>query len=184
MSETSQTAIHGGVKNSEWRRAKPTPRARKTPKRKPKIKTAVNYHRLAHSTQYISCTMMSSFSRKFNSSAANSRGQVEVKTKTWVAWQKMLSEGVVPSYSHWLLFLICRRARRQRSQSPILVTVRIDKHIKLYNEWSLRVKSKSSQSASQVMESTSTFLFIAQSDIRKASTVQSSYSKISHHSWL
>ena len=30
------------------------------------------------------------------------------------------------------LFLICRRARRQRSQSPILVTVRIDKHFGLY----------------------------------------------------
>ena len=35
-------------------------------------------------------------------------------------------------------FLICRRARRQRSQSPILVTVRIDKHFKLYIDWSLR----------------------------------------------
>ena len=35
-------------------------------------------------------------------------------------------------------FLICRRARRQRSQSSILVTVRIDKHFKLYNEWSHR----------------------------------------------
>ena len=80
------------------------------------------------------------------------------------------------------LFLICRRARRQRSQSPIMVTVRIDKHIKLYNEWSLRVKSKSSQLASQVMESTSTFLSIAQSAIRKASAVQSSYSKMGHHS--
>ena len=29
-------------------------------------------------------------------------------------------------------FLICRRARRQRSQSPILVTVRIDKHFGLH----------------------------------------------------
>ena len=29
-------------------------------------------------------------------------------------------------------FLICRRARRQRSQSPIIVTVRIDKHFELY----------------------------------------------------
>ena len=81
-------------------------------------------------------------------------------------------------------FLICRRARRQRSQSPILVTVRIDKHFKLYIDWSLSGKSKSSQLASQVMESTSTFLLIAQSAIRKASTVQSSYSRTGHHSWL
>ena len=75
-------------------------------------------------------------------------------------------------------FLICRRARRQRSQSPILVTVRIDKHFKLYIDWSLSGKSKSSQLASQVMESTSTFFLMAQSAIRRASTVQSSYSKI------
>ena len=74
-------------------------------------------------------------------------------------------------------FLICRRARRQRSQSPILVTVRIDKHFKLYIDWSLSGKSKSSQLASHVMESTSRFLLIAQSAIRKAATLQSSYSR-------
>ena len=45
---------------------------------------------------------MDSFSRKFNSSAAISRSQDEVKTETWVvAWQ-MLSEGVIPSYRQWL----------------------------------------------------------------------------------
>ena len=32
-------------------------------------------------------------------------------------------------------FLICRRARRQRSQSPVLGTLRIDKHFELYNEY-------------------------------------------------
>ena len=74
-------------------------------------------------------------------------------------------------------FLICRRARRQRSQSPILVTVRIDKHFKLYIDWSLSGKSKNSQLASHVMESTSRFLLIAQSAIRKAATLQSSYSR-------
>ena len=74
-------------------------------------------------------------------------------------------------------FLICRRARRQRSQSPILVTVRIDEHFKLYIDWSLSGKSKSSQLASQVMESTSKFLLIAQSAIKKAATVQSSCSR-------
>ena len=42
------------------------------------------------------------------------------------------------TFWHWFwgralhFFLICRRARRQRSQSPILVTVRIDKHFGLY----------------------------------------------------
>ena len=56
-------------------------------------------------------------------------------------------------------FLICRHARRQRSQSSILVTVRIDKHFKLHIDWSLSGKSKSSQLAFQVMESTSTFFF-------------------------
>ena len=76
-----------------------------------------------------------------------------------------------------VIFLICRRARRQRSQSPILVTVRIDKHFKLYIDWSLSGKSKSSQLASHVMESTSRFLLIAQSAIRKAATLQSSYSR-------
>ena len=69
------------------------------------------------------------------------------------------SKDEVEKKSHF--FLICRRARRQRSQSPILVTVRIDKHFKLYIDWSLSGKSKSSQLASQVMESTSTFLLIA-----------------------
>ena len=78
---------------------------------------------------------------------------------------------------HDRAFLICRRARRQRSQSPILVTVRIDKHFKLYIDWSLSGKSKSSQLASHVMESTSRFLLIAQSAIRKAATLQSSYSR-------
>ena len=82
---------------------------------------------------------------------------------------------------HWrtrcFFFLICRRAWRQRSQSPIIVTVRIDKHFKLYNDWSLSGKSKSSQLASQVMESTSKILLIAQSAMRIAATVQSSNSK-------
>ena len=32
-------------------------------------------------------------------------------------------------------FLICRRARRQRSQSPDLGTLEIDKHFELYNEY-------------------------------------------------
>ena len=81
------------------------------------------------------------------------------------------------SLSSCNFFLICRRARRQRSQSPILVTVRIDKHFKLYIDWSLSGKSKSSQLASHVMESTSRFLLIAQSAIRKAATLQSSYSR-------
>ena len=62
-------------------------------------------------------------------------------------------------------FLICRRARRQRSQSPILVTVRIDKHFKLYIDWSL--SGKCSQLASQVMEQSSMFLLTAQSAERK-----------------
>ena len=83
----------------------------------------------------------------------------------------------IPQLSFASVFLICRRARRQRLQSPILVTVRIDKHFKLYIDWSLSGKSKSSQLASQVMESTSKFLLIAQSAIRKAATVQSSYSR-------
>ena len=42
-----------------------------------------------------------------------------------------------------IVFLICRRARRQRSQSPILVTVRIDKHFKLCIDWSLSGKRSS-----------------------------------------
>ena len=63
------------------------------------------------------------------------------------------------------IFLICRRARRQRSQSPILVTVRIDKHFKLYIDWSL--SGKCSQLASQVMEQSSMFLLTAQSAERK-----------------
>ena len=61
--------------------------------------------------------------------------------------------------------LICRRARRQRSQSPIIVTVRIDKHFKLYIDWSL--SGKCSQLASQVMEQSSMFLLTAQSAERK-----------------
>ena len=53
-------------------------RARKTSKKKVKIKTAVNYHRLAQITQYISYRRMSSFSRKFTFSAVNSK----VRTKS------------------------------------------------------------------------------------------------------
>ena len=83
----------------------------------------------------------------------------------------------------YAFFLICRRARRQRSQSPILVTVRIDKHFKLYIDWSLSGKSKSSQLASQVMESTSTFYDGPISNKESLNcTIQ--HSKIGHHSWL
>ena len=39
-------------------------------------------------------------------------------------------------------FLICRRARRQRSQSPVLGTSRIDKHFELYNEQKTKRKTK------------------------------------------
>ena len=41
-----------------------------------------------------------------------------------------------------LFFLICRRARRQRSQSPVLGTSRIDKHFELYNELKTKRKTK------------------------------------------
>ena len=105
-----------------------------------------------------------------------SLGDMKVHRSDIMSWQKVLVR--IASWTFFLtFFLICRRARRQRSQSPILVTVRIDKHFKLYIDWSLSGKSKSSQLASHVMESTSRFLLIAQSAIRKAATLQSSYSR-------
>ena len=39
-------------------------------------------------------------------------------------------------------FLICRRARRQRSQSPVLGTLRIDKHFELYKRLKTKRKIK------------------------------------------
>ena len=39
-------------------------------------------------------------------------------------------------------FLICRRARRQRSQSPVLGTSRIDKHFELYKKLKTKRKTK------------------------------------------
>ena len=53
-------------------------------------------------------------------------------------------------------FLICRRARRQRSQSPVLGTSRIDKHFELYkklkmNTTRLSETTSCSQLASQVI---------------------------------
>ena len=39
-------------------------------------------------------------------------------------------------------FLICRRARRQRSQSPDLGTLRIDKHFELYKKLKTKRKTK------------------------------------------
>ena len=64
-------------------------------------------------------------------------------------------------------FLICRRARHQRSQSPVLGTLRINKHFELHNELKLVGKQKSSQLASQVMKPRSRFLLTAQSAERK-----------------
>ena len=48
------------------------------------------------------------------------------------------------NFISWLVsfFLICRRARRQRSQSPVLGTSRIDKHFELYNELKTKRKTK------------------------------------------
>ena len=40
------------------------------------------------------------------------------------------------------IFLICRRARRQRSQSPVLETLRIDKHFELYKKLSTKRKTQ------------------------------------------
>ena len=40
------------------------------------------------------------------------------------------------------IFLICRRARRQRSQSPDLGTLEIDKHLELYK---LKTKQKTKE---------------------------------------
>ena len=49
------------------------------------------------------------------------------------AWQGLLKKA--RQHTLAVLFLICRRARRQRSQSPDLGTLEIDKHFELYNEY-------------------------------------------------
>ena len=82
-----------------------------------------------------------------------------------------------------IFFLICRRARRQRSQSPDLGTLEIDKHLELY-KLKTKQKTKSSQLASQVMEQSSRFLLTAQSAERKWQTLQSSNSIQASHKFV